>query len=170
MPPPARKLALLAHVVSSVGWLGAVVVFLALAVVGANAEDAQVARAAVLVMPSITWWALVPLAVASLVTGVVCSLSTTWGLFRHYWVVIKLALNVVATTVLLFYTRTVDRLAERAADPALTGDRLRALAASPVLHAALALLVLLAATVLAVYKPKGLTRHGWRAQRRARRA
>jgi len=40
--------------------------------------------------------------------------------------------------------------------------------ASPMLHAALALLVLLVATVLAVYKPRGMTRYGWRKQHEQR--
>jgi len=35
---------------------------------------------------------------------------------------------------------------------------------SPVLHAAAALLLLLVATVLAVYKPRGMTRYGQRKQ------
>ena len=48
--PPLRKLALTAHVVSSVGWLGAVVCFLALAVVGLRGEDPLRARAAYLAM------------------------------------------------------------------------------------------------------------------------
>jgi hypothetical protein len=41
--------------------------------------------------------------------------------------------------------------------------------ASSGLHAALALLVLLAATVLAVYKPRGMTRYGWRKQQEEQR-
>jgi len=41
--------------------------------------------------------------------------------------------------------------------------------ASPVLHAAAALLLLLVATVLAVYKPRGMTRYGQRKQQRAKR-
>ena len=166
MPPRARKVALVAHVVSSVGWLGAVLVFLVLALVGVTTDDDQTARAIVLVMRPVTWWTLVPLAVASLATGVVCSLGTAWGLVRHYWVLFKLVLNVVATTVLLLYTGTVDRLAERA--PGVGGDELRALVASPILHAGVALLILLAATVLAVFKPKGLTRYGWRKQNEQR--
>jgi hypothetical protein len=40
--------------------------------------------------------------------------------------------------------------------------------ASPMLHAALALLVLLVATVLAVYKPRGMTPYGWRKQHEQR--
>lgn len=41
MTPRLRKVALTAHVASSVGWLGAVVVFLAIAVVGVTSDDPQ---------------------------------------------------------------------------------------------------------------------------------
>ena len=44
---------------------------------------------------------IVPLALAALVTGVVSALGTTWGLLRHYWVVTKLVVVVIATVVLL---------------------------------------------------------------------
>ncbi|MGH8933676.1 MAG: hypothetical protein ACRDZO_24355 [Egibacteraceae bacterium] len=88
MTPRLRKFALTAHATSSVGWLGAVVVFLALAVVGLTSQDAQTVRGAYLVMEPAAWFVL-PLAIASLLTGLVSSLGTTWGLFRHYWVLFK---------------------------------------------------------------------------------
>jgi hypothetical protein len=155
-----RKLALTAHVASSVGWLGAVVAFLALAVVGLTSQDAQTVRGAYLVMEPAAWFVLVPLAFASLVTGLVQSLGTTWGLFRHYWVLFKLLINLLATLVLLLYMETFSFMAGVAADSNADLGEVRN--ASPVLHAALALLLLLVATVLAVYKPRGMTRYGRR--------
>jgi uncharacterized membrane protein len=160
MRPHVRKFALAAHVACSVGWLGAVVVFLALAVVGLTSQDAETVRGAYLVMEPAAWYVLVPLAFASLLTGLVQSLGTTWGLFRHYWVLFKLLINLVATVVLLMYTQTLNSLAGVAADPSADLGVVRN--ASPVLHAALALLLLLVATTLAVYKPRGLTRYGRR--------
>jgi uncharacterized membrane protein len=160
MTPRLRKLALTAHVVSSVGWLGAVVVFLALAVVGLTSTDAETVRGAYLVMEPGAWFVLVPFAFASLFTGIVQSLSTTWGLFRHYWVVAKLVINVLATAVLLIYMETFSLMARAAADPSADLGSVRN--ASPVLHAALALLLLLVATTLAVLKPRGVTRYGRR--------
>ena len=162
MTPRLRKLALTAHVASSVGWLGAVVVFLALAVVGLTSEDAETARGAYLVMEPAARLVLVPLAFASLLTGLFQSLATTWGLFRHYWVVAKLLINVLATIVLLVYMETFSFMAGVAADPGADLDVVRS--ASPALHAGAALLLLLAATVLAVYKPRGITRYGRRKQ------
>lgn len=83
MTPALRKFGLTAHVSSSVGWFGAVAGFLALAVSGLTSRDAQVVRAVYLAMNLIGWSVIVPLSLASLLTGVVQSLGTPWGLFRH---------------------------------------------------------------------------------------
>ncbi|MBC7286430.1 MAG: DUF2269 domain-containing protein, partial [Hoeflea sp.] len=106
---------------------------------------------------------LIPLSVASLLTGIVQSLGTPWGLVRHYWVLFKLVLNVVATVILLLYTRTVDHYAGIAARPETTLDELRA--PTFVIHAAAAALFLVCAMVLAIYKPRGLTPFGVRSRR-----
>jgi len=166
MPPGLHKLALTAHITSSVGWLGAVVVFLALAAVGLTSQDAQMVRGAYLVMEPAAWLVLVPLAFASLLTGIVMSLGTTWGLFRHYWVLFKLLITAFATIVLLIYMGTFSYMAGVAADP--SADLGAVQSASPALHAALALLVLLVATVLALYKPRGMTQYGRRKQHEQR--
>jgi hypothetical protein len=163
MTPRVRKLALTVHVSASVGWLGAVAGFLALSVVGLTSGDAETVRGAYLVMEPAAWFVLVPLAFASLLTGLIQALGTTWGLFRHYWVLFKLLINVVATLVLLTYMETFRVLADVAADP--TADLSVVRNPSPTLHAGAALLLLLAATTLAVYKPRGLTRYGRRRQR-----
>src|SRR5918998_1431109 len=112
-----RWVKVFAHVASSVGWLGAVAAFLGLAVVGLTSDDAETVRGAYLVMEPAAWFVLVPLAIASLLTGVVQAVGTTWGLFRHYWVVFKLLITVVATTVLMVYMETFSFLADVAADP-----------------------------------------------------
>jgi len=166
MSPRLHKFALTAHVVSSVGWLGAIVVFLALAVAGLTSQDVQLVRAVYLAAEPITWFAIVPLALASLLTGIVQSLGTTWGLFRHYWVVFKIVIAVLAAVVLLMYTQTVSFFAGVAAESSTDLRELRA--PTFVLHSGAALLLLLAATVLAVYKPRGRTRYGWRKQHELR--
>ena len=166
--PRVRKLALTAHVASSVGWLGAVAAFLGLAVVGLTSDDAETVRGAYLVMEPAAWFVLVPLALASFLTGLVQSLGTVWGLFQHYWVVFKLLINLAATTVLLIYMETFSHLARVAADQ--RADLAAVRNVSPLLHAAIALCLLLVATVLAVYKPRGLTPHGQRKQREQQRA
>ena len=165
LTPRLRKLALTAHVTSSVGWLGAVVTFLALSVASLTSQDPQTVRGAYLVMELTGWVVLVPLSLASLATGLVCSLGSAWGLVRHYWVLFKLVINLVATIVLLLYMQTLEHLGDIAAATTLSNGGLRGLSdPSPVLHAAAALLLLLVATTLAIYKPRGLTRYGQRKQ------
>jgi len=167
MTPRLRKFALTAHVVASVGWLGAVACVLALAVAGLASEDAQTVLAVYPAMEVAASYVLLPLALASLLTGIVQSLGTKWGLFRHYWVVVKLGINILATVVLLLYLETLDSLADGAATSP-GGDLGAVRSASPVLHAAAALLLLVVATVLAVYKPQGMTPYGWRKQQEQR--
>ncbi len=123
-------------------------------------------RGAYLVMEPAAWFVLVPLAVGSLLTGIVQSLGTTWGLFRHYWVLFKLLITIVVTIVLLLYMETFDVLASVAADADAELRLVRN--ASPVVHATLALLALLVVAVLAVYKPRGRTSYGRRKQREQR--
>jgi hypothetical protein len=170
MTPRLRKLMLTAHVTSSVGWLGAVAVSFALGVAGLTSQDAQTVRGAFLTLELTGWFVLVPLSIASLLTGLVQSLGTTWGLFRHYWVLFKLLINLVASIVLLLYMQTLSYLAGIAAEATLSsGDLAELRNPSPVLHAGGALLLLVVATTLAVYKPRGMTRYGQRKQHERRR-
>ncbi|MEO6456857.1 MAG: DUF2269 domain-containing protein, partial [Chloroflexia bacterium] len=112
MPPPLRKLMLTVHLTASVGWIGAVVAYLALGVSAVTSQDAQTVRAAWIAMELTGWFAIVPLALAALLTGLVMSLGTQWGLFRHYWVVITLMLTILSTVVLLLHMPTVSSLAD----------------------------------------------------------
>ena len=163
LSPRLRRVALTTHVVSSVGWLGAVAASLALAVATLAAGDPRTVRGAHIALELMAWSVLVPLSVASLVSGIVQSLGTKWGLMRHYWVVVKLAITVLATAVLLLYTQTLGDASDTARRTAAKPDLDPLLQSpSPVLHATVALLLLLGATVLAVFKPAGITRYGRR--------
>jgi hypothetical protein len=117
-------------------------------------------RGAYLLMAPAAWFVLVPLAHASLLSGIVLSLGTTCGLFRYYWVVLKLGITVFATVILLIYMGTFRQMAGVAADPVVDLATVRN--ASPIVHAILALVLLVAATVLGVYKPFGMTAYGER--------
>ena len=164
MTPSLRKFALTAHVTSSVGWLGAVGCFLALAVAGLTSQDAQMVRAAYLSMELTGWFVIVPLSVASLLTGLVQALGTTWGLFRHYWVIVKLLITILATILLLVHMRPTTYVAGVAAETAMSSADFRGLRIQLVADAGAALLVLLVATTLSVYKPRGVTPYGRRKQ------
>ena len=163
----AQRLVLSLHVLSSVGWAGALAVFLAHAAASLWSSDPQTARALGLAMAVTAWMVILPLSLASLGTGVAQALLSTWGLLRHHWVAMKLALTAMATAVLLMKLGPIDALAAASALPS-GGDGLRELKLSLVLHAAGGLVVLVAATLLAVFKPVGLTQLGARGTVRER--
>jgi membrane-bound metal-dependent hydrolase YbcI (DUF457 family) len=169
MTPRLRKFAFAAHITVSVGWIGAVAAYIALDVAAATSQDAQTLRAAYLAMESIARYVIVPLAFAALLTGLVMSLGTKWGLFRHYWVLISLLLTIFATLVLLSETQTISYFADIAADPTTSSGDLRALG-STLVHSVGGTVVLLVILVLNVYKPQGMTRYGQRKQHRQRMA
>jgi hypothetical protein len=162
MTPGLRKLALTVHVTCSVGSLGAVAGFLALAVIGLTSSSAQMVRSAYVGMELIAWFVIVPLVAGSLLTGLVQSLGTTWGLFRHYWVVMKLLLTVLVAVVLLLQMESISCLARFAAETTLADADFLGVRSSLVIHAAGGLLVLLVLVALSAYKPRGLTHYGWR--------
>jgi hypothetical protein len=169
LKPGPRKALLTTHVLASVGWVGAVLVYLALSIAAFTSTDTTLVRAAYVAMDWAAWIVLIPLAVASLVTGVVQSLVTKWGLVRHYWVIFKLGITVVATAVLVTYTGTLDTLATVATQEPFSARELEFLRSPTVIvHSTGALLLLVATTLLAVYKPTGLTRRGHRLRQRAR--
>ena len=161
MKPGLRKFALTAHITSSIGWLGAVIGFLVLVVAALTRADAKTVHAAWIAMELIGWFAIVPLALLSLLTGLVMSLGTKWGLVKHYWVLFKLLLTVIATTVLLLNMQVVSFEANVAKE---TGSADFGSLWSELLHAGVGLLVLLLITILSVYKPQGTTRFGQRKQ------
>lgn len=169
MPPRLRRISLAIHITVSVGWVGAVAAYIALDVTAATSQDPQLLRAAYVAMGTITRSVIVPAAVATLLTGIVSSLGTRWGLFRHYWVVISFVLTVIATLVLLSATSRIDFLADVAANPTTSSEQVASLG-NTLLHSIGGTVVLLVILVLNVLKPRGLTRYGHRKQQQQRRA
>jgi hypothetical protein len=155
MTPQLRRLALVSHITVTVGWIGSALAYLALVVSGMVSPEPQTLRAAWITMGVIGWIVMVPLAVASVLTGLVMSVGTAWGLVRHYWVLASFVLTVVATAALLQHMQTVSFFANVAAQPDST-------AAVAELRGGLGLVVLLLIEVLNVYKPPGMTVFGRR--------
>ncbi|MDP8997974.1 MAG: hypothetical protein M3O03_13395 [Pseudomonadota bacterium] len=162
MPPFLRKFALIVHVTSSVGLLGSIAAFLALAIVGFSSANDQTIRACYLAMQIAAKFVIVPLAFAALLTGIIQSFGTTWGLFQHYWVLMKLLLTIFATTILLIKMALISEAARLASETILPRAELHAAGLQLVVHAAGGLCVLLLPMFLSIYKPQGRTRYGWR--------
>ena len=165
MTPRLRKLALTAHVTVSVGWLGAVAGFLVLSIAGLTSHDADVVRGSYLSMNLIGLSIIVPLSLAALATGIVQSLGTEWGLVRFYWVLVKLALTISSTLLLLLHQFTAVAGAAKLVSGTVavgTLPNVGRVGTQLVGDAGLAILVLLMVTTISVYKPWGLTPYGLR--------
>ena len=162
LTPGLRRFALTLHIVASVGWVGAVAGFLALALAGLASSNAQLVRASYIAMNLIYRSVVVPLGLASLTTGVVSSLGTEWGLVRHYWVLVKLLVTVPAVFLMLVHVQPVERMAEAAASETWSGVDPAELRIQLMVYAATALQVLLVATALSTYKPRGKTPYATR--------
>jgi hypothetical protein len=166
--PTARKALLAAHIALSVGWLGAAAAFAVLDGTTVSSQDPGTLRACYVAMDLLARWAILPLAVGALLSGVAVSLGSKWGLFQHYWVVLSLVLTAVALLVLVVQLPVIAHRAGHARDPATSDAELRGLG-NLLLHSVGGSALLLLVLVLNVAKPGGLTRHGWRRQRAAAR-
>lgn len=159
--PIPRLVLLTLHVIVSAGWTGAVAVFLALALAGL-AGDVTMMRSAGLAMNVAATWIIVPLSVASPATGLLLGGATRWGLFKHYWVLFKGLMTLPSTAVLMLHMGPISEIARTTTSQAAM-DGVAGLRTQMAIDAALALVVLVIATVLATVKPRGETPFGWAA-------
>lgn len=166
MKPRLRKFALMCHVTFSVGWLGAVAAFLALSIVGLTSLDPVQMRSAYLSMNLLGLYVIVPMSLAALATGLVQALGTEWGLLRYYWVLTKFLLTLFGTVLLLLHQFTAVERAASLMSGAVAGTLPNAgrVGIQLVADSSLAILLLLAATTLSVYKPWGPIRSWLRKQ------
>ena len=106
-----------------------------------------------------TLYVIVPLCLLALLSGVVSSVGTPWGLVRYWWVVMKLLLTLPSTAILIIHLTPIGEMARATMIDAMTVATQRQL----VLASGVALLVLIVLTALSIYKPRGLTVFGARA-------
>ena len=164
MSPAVRKLALALHLTVSIGWIGGAIAYWALALWVAISHDTTSVTAGWMAMEIIGWSVLVPLSLATVLTGLTMAVGSPWGLFRHYWVVISLIVTVLASGVLILHMPDVSAAAQQ---PKATGlDH----GGSDMFHSTAGIAALVGVLVLNVYKPRGLTRYGWRKQQQEHRS
>ena len=164
MNPAIRKLNLTAHIVLSVSWIGAAFAFFVLSIVGLTSKDGTTVRGVYLSTNLICLYSIIPLSLMALATGLIQSLGTRWGLFRHYWVSAKLVLTTLSVAVLLIHqfaaVAKAAKLVSEGAAGTLSQADLGRVGLVLVRASGLGIVVLLAVTVLSVYKPWGLTPYG----------
>ncbi len=151
------RLLLATHIAAAGSAIGAELVLLVLALSGLNgAEPTQVYPA----MEMVGRWVLAPAAVAVLVTGVVLAQTGGFGLTRYWWVLLKLSITTVLTTLAgLVLLPALARAADDATGATALEDGQRL---ALVLPAAIGLALLLLSVGLGVFKPR------WRVPRRYR--
>ncbi|WP_255621678.1 hypothetical protein [Pseudonocardia sp. DSM 110487] len=157
MRPRTRKGVLVAHIVAAGAWIGLDVMLGVLVFTPPLTSDPAVAALCYQAMPLLFWPILVS-GLTSLVTGVVLGMGTHHGLVRHWWVLVKLVLNIALTSLV------VVLLGPGMAEAAEAGRRLAAgvpvdidlsnMVFPPIVSGT----SLVVATVLAVYKPWGRVR------------
>jgi hypothetical protein len=157
LSPVIRKISLTAHITFSVGWLGAVAGFLALAITGISSQDKQLVRSAYLAMEAVGWFVIVPFCIGSLLSGLIQALGSPWGLLKHYWVLTKFVVTVLSTIVLFLHMQPINFLAEMAQKSTFSDSGFRNVRIQLLADAGAALLVLLVLTTISVFKPWGRT-------------
>jgi hypothetical protein len=152
------KLLLTSHVSTSVGWLGAVAAFIAVATVCLSASI-PAARSLYPGLQVIAWYVIIPFCFASLLTGVLQAALTPWGLFRHYWIIVKLFLTVVMTALLILHLNPINYLAGLAVN---TGNTINesATIVDLIIKAGAAAIGLVVITAISIYKPWGAIKRG----------
>src|SRR5919107_798221 len=102
---PARRAFLVVHVVASASWLGLTLGLLALGVTATTGTAAVTVEACVRGMKLFADRLLLPAALLTLLSGLVLSLGTSWGLARHRWVWTKFWLTLATTAATAFALR-----------------------------------------------------------------
>ena len=168
MTPRTRKIVLTLHIIVAIGWLGAVAGFLALGIMGLTSQDPEVIRGNYLAMDQISRFVIIPMSFATLATGLSQALGSQWGLFRYYWILIKFSLVVFAIFALLMHQfgpiSEAARSVTGATADTLLGPGFESLKIELVRAPALAIVLLLTAASLGMFKPWGLTPYGKRLQ------
>lgn len=150
-----RRLWVLLHVVTSVGWLGLDLGLLSLGVTGRWFTPGDGELGVYRAIDLLGYAVVLPVALVAAVSGVVLSLGTYWGLLRYRWVVIKLVLTLVALVATVFaLLPQMDRAVANCLAGGGPGASGNSLVAAPIVAGVL----YTTATALSVYKPRGSRR------------
>ena len=96
---PWRKLLLSLHVATTVSALGTDLVLLTLGIASLGGADPRTIYPAAHL---VSVWLTAPLAVLSLATGLLLGWLSQWGVFKYWWVIIKLTITIGLIGIVLF--------------------------------------------------------------------
>ena len=153
-----RRGLLVAHVVSSGAWIGIDVIVAVLVSTGWFADDLRLRSLAYQALAAFVVWPMLVSGLVCLGTGLFLGLGTKWGLFRYWWVVVKLVLNLLLCTLIVVVLQPgMDEVAVYG-QQLRTGTPESTAAARLFFPPAVSLSCLALAAVLAVFKPWGTMR------------
>lgn len=148
-----RKSAVTVHVVAALALLGVSTVVLVAGVHAATRGDARDAQAVYSLLRLLTFSLDLPLAAVTLLSGVLLALTSRWGMFRHWWVIAKLAIYGATLVIgLVLIGPSLDTMIDvtEAQRPEESGAR-----STLVVAAAVQVVILSGAATLGVFKPGG---------------
>lgn len=90
-----KQLIIIIHVLSVICWLGGAMVMLLLGTYMLNSENGEQLYYTVENLHLIDVVMIRYTALVTLITGILLSVWTNWGLLKHYWIVIKLILTLL---------------------------------------------------------------------------
>lgn len=155
-----RRTTLTVHIIAAGAWVGIDVIVAVLVLTGYFSADVTVRSLAYRALATFVVWPMLAAGLISLVSGIALGLGTRWGLLRHWWVAVKLALNLVLCTLILAVLQPGMDEVSRYGQDLLTGQPDPSRVSSLFFPPAVSLTALALATVLAVFKPWGRTRSG----------
>ena len=153
-----RRAVLTVHLVAAGAWIGIDVVLGVLVFTAMGTNSTRTEALCYQALELFAVWPLLTAGMVSLLSGIVLGLGTNYGLVKYWWVAVKLALNIVLTTLVLFALRLGIYDATRYGDALAAGQPTDASVDSLAFPPIVSGLALLAATILAVYKPWGRIR------------
>lgn len=91
-----RRWLLLLHLLFCAIMFGGAMVFLILSITAVSTNDESILKACYISMHMLAKTSVRASAIGALVTGVLLSVLTQWGLFKHYWIIAKEGLTILA--------------------------------------------------------------------------
>jgi hypothetical protein len=153
-----RRALLVTHIISSGAWIGVDVMVAVLVATGWFSGDVELRSLAYRALASFVVWPMMTSGVVCLATGLLLGLGTKWGVIRYWWVLVKLALNLLLCTLIIVVLQPgMDGVAAYGRDQ-LAGGAPRGEVARLFFPPAVSLTCLTVAVVLAVLKPWGRLR------------
>ena len=150
-----RRATLVLHLVAAGTWIGIDVIVAVLVLTGWFSDDVAVRSLAYQALATFVVWPMLTAGLVCLATGLVLGLGSKWGLVRYWWVAVKLTLNLVLCTLIVFVLMPgMDEVAGYGQD-LLIGSPDPGPVSTLFFPPAVSLSMLALATVLGVFKPWG---------------